>query len=84
MCGQMIFFYINNLKVWSCDKKLYLSLAISYQEPFIFSISIACFQIFTLQFILWPNMRLIPVISNRLEFWKNRKCFCFSPLIFNY
>ena len=43
-------------------------LTISYQEPFVFTVSLLCFQMFTVKLILWPKMCLTHTIS-KLDFW---------------
>ena len=45
------------------DDNLLFWLTISYQKPFVFSVSLFCFQIFTIKFNLWPKVGLTYAIS---------------------
>ena len=46
-------------------------LTVSYQKPFIVSVHVLCFQIFTAKLILWPkNGSDLGNFYSKLEFWK--------------
>ena len=53
-------------------------LTISYQEPFYFTVSLLCFQIFTVKLILWPKMgstHAISIVNSFFGFFFIRKHF---------
>ena len=65
-------------------------LTISYKKPFVFSVPVLCFQIFTTKLILGLKMGLTyatSIITEFLESFLFTNIFCFTDiklLIFNY
>ena len=45
------------------NENILFCLTISYQKPFVFSVSMFCSQIFTLKLNLWPKIGLTYAIS---------------------
>ena len=60
-------------------------LTIAYQKPFVVSIPVLSFQIFTAKLILWTNISLTYDLC-KLDFFLNKQkhIFSFSSLIVNY
>ena len=56
--GKMFFAWRNIL-----NENILFWLTISYQKPFVFSVSVFCSQIFTLQLNLWPKIGLTYAFS---------------------
>ena len=62
-------------------------LTISYQGPFVFTVSLLCFQIFSVNLILWPKMGLTHSVSRVMwsfGIFLLENIFCFSLWILNY
>ena len=62
-------------------------LTISYQEPFVFTVSLLCFQIFTVKLILRPKMGLthaISIVNWIFGILLLENIFCFFLWILNY